>query len=202
LKIKAPAFPTYLIKVNFLRKRSFQKKACFDAYLDDNIAGCKRTAVIVITLSGDCRRFGESSSSCGSVFHFFIALTASINFIKNKGSAAQFPNCRRFRCRLSVMGIMIISGLSPQFSSLCVQFKVRVIPDLVDTLGIQNFEKTATNFTKGFIFTRATRRPMRGDRRFRGIRGIRGVFNSLTRTSDYTRFLLYRRCKKAYNVDD
>jgi len=36
-----------------------------------------------------------------------------------------------------------------------VQFKVRVIPDLVDTLGIQNFEKTATNFTNGFIFTRA-----------------------------------------------
>jgi hypothetical protein len=68
-----------------------------------------------------------------------------------------------------------------------VQFKVRVIPDLVDILGIQNYEKTAMNFTKGFVFTRAwasaTRRPMRGDRRFRGIRGIRGVFNSLTRTS-------------------
>jgi hypothetical protein len=30
-----------------------------------------------------------------------------------------------------------------------VQFKVRVIPDLVDTLGIQNFEKTANEFHEG-----------------------------------------------------
>jgi hypothetical protein len=35
-----------------------------------------------------------------------------------------------------------------------VQFKMRVIPELVDALRIQNFEKAATNYTKGFIFTR------------------------------------------------
>jgi hypothetical protein len=37
-----------------------------------------------------------------------------------------------------------------------VQFKVRVIPELLYALRIQNFEKAATNstnFTKGFIFT-------------------------------------------------
>jgi hypothetical protein len=34
-----------------------------------------------------------------------------------------------------------------------VQFKARVTPELVDALKIQNFEKAATNFTKGFIFT-------------------------------------------------
>jgi hypothetical protein len=36
-----------------------------------------------------------------------------------------------------------------------VQFKVRVIPELVDTLRVQNFEKEAANYTKGFIFARA-----------------------------------------------
>jgi hypothetical protein len=100
-------------------------------------------------------------------------------------SAASLQRCGELFCHKLAVDIGKVKW-APR-----VQFKVRVIPDLVDTLGIQNFEKTATNFTKGFIFTRAwasaLRWPMRGDRRFRGIRGIRGVLNSLTRTSDFTR---------------
>jgi hypothetical protein len=90
----------------------------------------------------------------------------------------------------TMVGALSLSAATPppagrRHCSNRVQFKVRIIPDLVDTSGIQNFEKTATNFTKGFIFTRAwAPSGHRGDRRFRG---IRGVLNSLTCTSDYTR---------------